>query len=310
MRFKCRTCKNSFTPNYVEFNASATAPPSAESPVENLATSESDSTTTVPPPITPSDDRAAAPAKPKSFTPFTTAGFSQAAPARPPEPKSLELPKPPQSNGESLEQTATESTEPSPAGAESKAKHKRVRTSEKTPGQLRPFELILAGVLMLAVIGGVATVIYYLYGQPKDPMLADAGETQSDRMPTAADNEFSIPKVAAPTSKPRPARLLGAWELRSDDGRVGRLVFRQDGSMSASSSVFDSPMADYSGGWFVHEADGDRYVLEFGKEQGGTSGFRVTVIVNNVDAFTLLETVRNGLPATDQQRFVRLRPAK
>lgn len=163
---------------------------------------------------------------------------------------------------------------------------------------------------MLAVIGGVATVIYYLYGQPKDAMLADAGETPSDRIPTTTDNEFTIPKVAVQPSQPLPARLLGAWELRSDDGRVGRLVFRPDGSMSASSTVFENPMADYNGAWFVHEADGDRYVLEFGKERGGTSGFRVTVIVNNVDAFTLLETVRNGLPATDQQRFVRLRPAK
>jgi hypothetical protein len=53
------------------------------------------------------------------------------------------------------------------------------------------------------------------------------------------------------------------------------------------------------------DEDGDRYVLEFSRERGGLDGYKVTLVLTSPDAFTLIETVKSGLPIRDHQRFVR-----
>src|SRR4029079_12616793 len=78
----------------------------------------------------------------------------------------------------------------------------------------------------------------------------------------------------------------------------------------ASATAGDSPLPDYSGNWYLLEEDGDRYVLEFGREPGGLDGYKVTLEVTCPDAFTLTETVKGGVPLKDYQRFVRATPAR
>jgi len=314
MRFKCRTCKNSFTPNYVEINAAnAHAEPAAIMPPSEAVTVGADSASFTPPPAFPqalADDPLSPIGAGGSFAQFTTEAFRR--PSAPPQPKSLtqELPTPPISNSLATSPEPGDSVSTSAGTGTAKAKHRRARSAEKVPGQLKPFELILAGGLMLAVIGGVASLVYYLYSQPKEQLTLESGEPPSERTPTAADNSFRIPSAAEQPAPPRPAGLMGAWELRSDDGRYGRLVFRPDGSMTASSSFDNSPVSTYEGNWFVRQADGHLFEIDFDQERGGTEGYRVKIILNSADAFTIVESVRRGLPTYDQQRFVRLSPSK
>jgi hypothetical protein len=116
--------------------------------------------------------------------------------------------------------------------------------------------------------------------------------------------------VAAP-AKPLPKesaieRLSGVWELRADDGRVGRLILSPDGRLAASSTAGDRPLPDYEGHWYLLEEAGNRFVLEFGRERGGIDSYRVTWLFNCRDAFTLVETIKGGVAIRDQHRFIRV----
>jgi hypothetical protein len=116
------------------------------------------------------------------------------------------------------------------------------------------------------------------------------------------------PRPPAPLSPQ--ARLEGVWELKADDGRTGRMTLRVDGTITASSASGDSKLPDYNGRWFLLAADGDLYSLEFAKEQGEPGAYRVKLVMTCWDAFTLVETVKGGVPIRDQQRFVRLVPSE
>jgi hypothetical protein len=180
---------------------------------------------------------------------------------------------------------------------------RRKRVADRPVGQLRPYEVALASALILAVLGGLGYLAYQLYFQPKGLSVVQTVDGVPEQAPIAAE-PFPIATTDL-TLKPRPKRLAGAWELRADDGRTGRLILRADGTLTASSTTGDSPLADYNGKWFLLDEDGDRYVLEFSRERGGLDGYKVTLLLTNPDAFTLIETVKGGLPIRDFQRFVR-----
>jgi hypothetical protein len=192
-----------------------------------------------------------------------------------------------------------------PGGAAS-GRRRREKVHDRPVNQLRPYEVALASALLLAVVGGLGFLAYQLYDTPKEGLPLDSGDGERP----AATAEMPVPSAIDLTIKPRPKRLYGAWDLRADDGRTGRLVLRPDGTLTASSTAGDSPLPDYSGNWYLLEEDGDRYVLEFGRERGGLDGYKVTLEVTCPDAFTLTETVKGGVPLKDYQRFVRATPAR
>jgi hypothetical protein len=169
--------------------------------------------------------------------------------------------------------------------------------------RLGPHELALAVILVLAGVGGLALLWYSNRGESKSGPGSDASEGTSVVDPPAVPTE----KDLAP--KPLPARLLGVWELRSDDGRSGRLVLGPNGHLAASSTAGESPLPDYEGNWYLFEEKGDRFVLEFAREHRGFDGYKVTVLLTTPDAFTLVETLKGGVPTHEKHRFVRTGPA-
>jgi hypothetical protein len=198
--------------------------------------------------------------------------------------------------------TPSLSVPPPPLTADAAGRHRRrEKVHDRPVGQLRPYEVILASAIILAVLGGVGFLVYQLYSQPKDAVAT--GDESTDR--AAGPDPFAVPVVSDAGPKPRPKRLFGVWELRADDGRSGRLLLRPDGTLTASSTAGDSPLPDYNGKWFLLDEDGDRYVIEFGREHGAFDGYKVTLVLTNPDAFTLVETVKGTSPIRDYQRFVR-----
>jgi hypothetical protein len=191
-----------------------------------------------------------------------------------------------------------------PAG---RRRRKERIVEERPAGQLRPYEVVLASALILAVLAGLGVLGYQLYSQPA------AGDRLAGDDPdqAAAAAEPYTPPTADLAPKERPKRLTGAWELRSDDGRSGRLVLRPDGTLIASSTgPGDSALPDYTGKWFLLKKDGSRYELEFGQERGGVDGYRVTLLLAPTqEAFTLAETVKSGIATRVMERFVRVAAA-
>jgi hypothetical protein len=115
---------------------------------------------------------------------------------------------------------------------------------------------------------------------------------------------FAAP-VKPPPKESAADRLAGVWELRADDGRSGRLILSPDGGLAASSTAGDVPLPDYAGHWYLLDEAGNRLVLEFGHEKGRADSYQVTLLLTCPDAFTLVETLKNGWPSREQHRFVR-----
>ena len=165
--------------------------------------------------------------------------------------------------------------------------------------RLKPYEIVLAIFLVLAGLGGLGMLWYYNYGGPKSGL---------DGVDSAKDGRRSIPlsrrsRKSRLRNRCRP-KLAGVWELRSDDGLSGSLVLGQDGARS-SSSADASKIPDFQGRWNLDSVDGNRYVLEFGPETRGLDSYKVTIELTSPDAFTLVETIRSGVPIREQRRFVR-----
>jgi acetyl esterase len=109
-----------------------------------------------------------------------------------------------------------------------------------------------------------------------------------------------------PAKEPKPPPFVGTWELKADDERSGRLTLRADGTLTASSASGDSELPDYNGRWYVVEEKGNRIKFEFGHERNDPNAYKVTIELDNSNAFTLIETVKGGVPIRDKQRFVRV----
>jgi hypothetical protein len=195
-------------------------------------------------------------------------------------------------------------SEPPPAVADSTTRSRHRESHDPFQKRLQPYEIVLATGLVLAGLAGLGMLWYYHRDPPKGD--GAAGATADD---TSLPDLAAVPSEKDLMPKPRPARLAGMWELRSDDGRSGRLILSPDGRLAASSTAGDSPLPDYEGQWFLYEENGDRYVLEFGREHRGFDGYKVTVLLTSPDALTLVETIKNGVPTRERHRFIRIGPA-
>jgi hypothetical protein len=105
-------------------------------------------------------------------------------------------------------------------------------------------------------------------------------------------------------------RLAGTWQLKSDDGRTGALILHEEGRLIATASD-DNELPPFEGKWSLISENGDIYVLEFGP--GGAdeqSNYRVTIVLTCPNAFTLTETIKNGVPLRESHRFARIGPAR
>jgi hypothetical protein len=280
-RAKCRVCKKTFTPTFIFDAATPAAPPS--------------SLPAPPPAVSLSEPLAWNMGNPLVAPPVALPVPPPATPLS--EPIAWNTGNPLVAPPVSVTANAPLLSAP-PLTADKQRRREKVH--DRPVGQLRPYEVALASALILAVLGGLGFLGYQLYSQPKD-VAAAGGDEGTERFGGPGD----FPSVTDMTLKPRPKKLAGVWELRADDSRTGRLVLRPDGTLTASSTSGDLSLPDYNGNWYLLDEDGDKFVLEFARERGGLDGYKVTLLMTNPEAFTLVETVKGGATVRDYQRFVR-----
>jgi hypothetical protein len=312
-RAKCHACHNTFKPTFTDtaggaalyLDAATAAAPLAPFPAPPTEPAAAPTPISAPPQVMRAAPAAPpAPAPAPAFIPAPSAVGVSADEVRPERPVSS---GPASAVAEPLARAAPALlAEPPPPEADpaSRLRH-REDHNPFDKQRLKPYELVLAGALVLAGLGGLGLLWYYNHEEPKGGPGA-GGDSAAD---TPLVDPLAIPTEKELAPKPLPARLIGVWELKSDDGRSGRLRLGPDGLLGASSTTGDSPLPDYEGHWYLYEEKGDLYVLEFGREHRGFQSFKVTVVLTCPDAFTLVQTIKGGLPTSDQHRFVRTGPA-
>jgi hypothetical protein len=221
--------------------------------------------------------------------------------------KPAELNTPPLSERQPAEPVRHESpplAEPPPPVADPNNRQRRwERLEADRAGRVRPYEIALAVTLLVAVVGGLGVLWYQKVYLPRHPAIAEVVDESDGSQPSG-----DMPVVEL-GEKPRPSELFGIWELRSDDGRAGKLVLHPDGSLVAATVAEESPLPDYEGRWFLAAASGNQYVLEFGTDHHALDSYKVTIELTSPEAFTLVQTVKGGVPIQESHRFVRTGPA-
>jgi hypothetical protein len=193
---------------------------------------------------------------------------------------------------------------PRPDGDAAPPTHrKRQRIADEDHRRLKPYEWVLAITLVLVVLGGLGAYAWRLYQAEWATSGGGEGGPTDGGPVVAAVPPRPLLDAAA---KPLPARLVGRWELRADDGTEGWMDLRADGTLTAFASSPEAPPLDpYEGVWALTDEEGDRYVMELGPARGGLGNHRVTLDFYEPDAFTLIETVYQGVPNWETRRFVR-----
>jgi hypothetical protein len=110
---------------------------------------------------------------------------------------------------------------------------------------------------------------------------------------------------------PRPAdhRLVGFWELRSDDARTGSMEFRADGRVIVLGTNDGVEKEPYDGKWFLMSERGDELVVELGSAAGTPGNIRVHLVLTSPDAMTAERAAFHSHESLEPQRFVRRPPA-
>jgi hypothetical protein len=278
-RVKCRACKNSFYPMVVLG--------SAEAPETALPE--------LPPPPRVESGPATFPAVPAAEAPAVVT-------AAPPEPAEVAAEPPP--DEAAPEDRPSRRERRAAAAARRRSRHKQ----KETMPRLRPYEAGLALALIVGISLGLGAVLWRLYSG-ENPNYAPATEVSGERTQPFTEPPAALPPVDRPPL-PLPRRLCGIWDLKSDDGRVGRLEFRADGTMSGAVpaavavALFGSEVPEYRAAWALMEEDGDRLTIELSQDRTFIGGHRIVLALTCPEGFTLVESIHNGKVNREAQRFV------
>jgi len=177
------------------------------------------------------------------------------------------------------------------------------RRGQRNKRKMKAYELALAlGMLAVGAIGATYLGWYLL----KTPHVR---ETTAEAVPPADPADWAT----RPTSilerdfapKPVPKRLVGVWELRSDDDRRGWIEYRSDSTMVARAWKGNEESAPESTNWYLVQELGDDFEIELGPERGGLRNVRFFLSLSGDDAYTLTQVFKNGVRRREDQRFVR-----
>ena len=282
-RVKCRTCKNSFYP--VVVIDSAGAPEAAVPELPALPRVEGGSATF--------------PAAPVAEAPAVVA-------APPPDPEPAEAAPDPA--------PAEAAPDDRPGRRERRGgRHHRSRHKQKeTMPRLRPYEAGLALALVLGISLGLGAVVWRLYNGENPnyaPTTVPAAAEPPERVLVSDEALAGLTPVERPPL-PLPRRLCGIWDLKSDDGRLGQLEFRADGTMigavpaAVAVALFGRELPKYTGTWSLLEEDGDRLTIELSQDRAFIGGHRIILTLTCPEAFTLVESIHNGVVSREALRFV------
>lgn len=182
----------------------------------------------------------------------------------------------------------------------SKGKQKRHRHRP------RRFQKILVIALVTIGFAGLGGAAWYLL-RPASRSIPVA----ENPLPPAAED---LPRNPAPSRlekdfapKPLPKRMIGVWELRSDDERRGWIEFRSDNGLSMTAWQGDLPRTPLKALWFLIQEEGNDLVFEIGPRNGNMGNPRYWITFTGPDAFTLT-SVKDGsspVPRPENMRYVR-----
>jgi len=177
------------------------------------------------------------------------------------------------------------------------------RRGQRNKHKMKAYELALAlGMLAVGAIGA-AYLGWYLLKTPQVRESTVEAVPQADPADWATRPNSILERDFAP--KPVPKRLVGVWELRSDDDRRGWIEYRSDSTMLARAWKGNEESSPESTNWYLVQELGDDYEIELGPERGGLRNVRFFLSLSGDNAYTLTQVFKNGVRRREDQRFVR-----
>jgi hypothetical protein len=177
------------------------------------------------------------------------------------------------------------------------------RRGQRKTHKMKAYELALALGMLAVGASGAAYLGWYLLKTPPGRESTVQATPQADSSDWSTKQNSILERDFAP--KPVPKRLVGVWELRSDDDRRGWIEYRADSTMVARAWKGNDESSPESSKWFLVQDLGDDFEIELGPERGGLGNVRFFLSLSGDDAYTLTQVFKNGVRRREDQRFVR-----
>jgi hypothetical protein len=192
-----------------------------------------------------------------------------------------------------------------PTSKRSKAARERLRA--RRAAKVRARDYGIAGVILFVIIGLIAAGGYMVLKDDGIAARPVEDETSTDVTPEPQGPPLSSPLADTP-NKPLPARLLGVWELRTDDERSGTMEFRSDGTATFLAWVGDQEQIPQELHWVPVTETADELTIELGVAAGAPGHYRFRLLFTSPDAFTITWKIERGIEKESANRFIRRTP--
>jgi hypothetical protein len=189
-----------------------------------------------------------------------------------------------------------------PSTKRSKAARERLRA--RRAAKVKAGDYGVAGVILFVIIGLIVAGGYMVL---KDHGIAT--RSGDEETPADAAEEPHTPLLSSAlvdsSPKPLPARLLGVWELRTDDDRNGTMEFRADGTATFLAWVGDQEQIPTQLLWAVVSDNGNELTIELGNSTDAPGYYRFRLLFTDRDAFTIIWKIEGGIEKDSANRFIR-----
>jgi hypothetical protein len=189
-----------------------------------------------------------------------------------------------------------------PASRRSKAARERLRARRRAKVKARDYGI--AGFILFVIIGLIGAGGYMILRDDGVATRPGEEETPADVAQDTHGPLLSSALVDTP-NKPAPARLLGVWELRTDDDRNGTMEFRADGTASFLAWVGEQGQLPTELHWAPVSETDDELTIELGDRTGAPGVYRFRLLFTSPDAFTITWKIERGIERDTANRFIR-----
>jgi hypothetical protein len=189
-----------------------------------------------------------------------------------------------------------------PTTKRSKAARERLRARRAAKVKARDYGI--AGIILFVIIGLIAAGGYMVLKDDGVALHPADEETVADTTEEPHGPLLSSALVDSP-NRPRPSRLLGVWELRTDDDRNGTMEFRADGTATFLAWVGDQEQVPTQLHWAPVNEQGDELTIELGTSAGAPGYYRFRLLFTDPDAFTITWKIEGGVEKDTANRFIR-----
>jgi len=185
-----------------------------------------------------------------------------------------------------------------------RAKAARDRLRARRAAKVKTRDYGIAGVILFVIIGLIAAGGYMVLKDDGTAARPDEEEPVADVAPEPRGPLLTSALVDTP-NKPRPSRLIGVWELRSDDDRNGTMEFRADGTATFLAWVGDQEQFPQELFWAPVSESSDELTIELGAAAGAPGHYRFRLLFTGPDAFTITWKIERGIEKDSANRFIR-----